>query len=455
MTARHTDDLEVPSTWLQRGGPVARRVGQPLAAFFHVEAAGGILLVAAAVVALVWANVWPHSYHQVWSTTISVRVGSFGIAEPAEAWIADLLMALFFFVVGLEIKREVVVGELRDRRTAALPVVAAFGGMVVPALVYLAFNAGGRGQHGWGIPMATDIAFALGVIALLGRRIPPPLKLFLLSLAIVDDIGAILVIAVAYTGHISFSWLAIAAGVAIAIGVLRRVRVWYTPIYVVLGLVLWLAAFESGVHATIAGVVLGLLTPVRPLQPALEAEAVVDSLENRPELTADDVHRASQLIRESVPVGERYERALHPWVSYAIVPLFALSSAGIPLSTEAFNVTAPVFAGVFLGLVVGKPLGIAIFSWLAVRTGLARLPAGVGWGRLGAVAVVAGIGFTVSLFITDLAFGSDVLRYEAKLAVLCASAVAAVAGAGWAVLAAARAMRASPSVSGLAPPASS
>jgi NhaA family Na+:H+ antiporter len=435
-------DLPSPATFLRSNRFLARRFAQPLAAFLHVEAAGGILLVVAAIAALLWANLASDSYHTFWETVIELRIGSFTLAEPLEAWVADGLMALFFFVVGLEIKRELVTGELRDPRTAALPAVAALGGMVVPAAIYLAFNAGGDGMDGWGIPMATDIAFALGVVALLGRRIPAPLKLFLLSLAIVDDLGAILVIAVAYTDKISFSWLAAAAVTAAVIAILRRIRVWYTPVYVLLGLFLWLAAFESGVHATIAGVVLGLLTPVRPLQRDVETEAIVDTVENRPELSPDDVLAASELLRESVSVGERYERALHPWVSYVIVPVFALASAGIPLSTDAFDVTAPVFAGVVLGLVVGKPLGITLFAWVAVRLRLARLPEGVQWSNLLAVAAVAGIGFTVSLFITDLAFDVQAIKNEAKLAVLTASVVAALLGAALSLAAGRREQRA-------------
>ncbi len=431
-------DRPQAATFLQSDRFLARNIAQPLAAFLHIEAAGGILLVLAAIVALVWANVWPDSYHHLWETDISLQVGSFRLSESLEAWVADGLMALFFFVVGLEIKRELVTGELRDPRTAALPAIAALGGMVVPAAIFLAFNAGGPGVEGWGIPMATDIAFALGVVALLGRRIPASLKLFLLSLAIVDDLGAILVIAVAYTDDMSFTWLAAAAVTAGVIGLMRRVKVWYTPVYVLLGLFLWLAVFESGVHATIAGVVLGLLTPVRPLQPSVETEAVVDTLENRAELGPDEVLRTSQMIRESVSVGERYERALHPWVSYLIVPVFALASAGIPLSWASFDVTEPVFVGVLLGLVVGKPLGITLFSWLAVRIGWARLPEGVGWGSLLAVATVAGIGFTVSLFITDLAFAGAAIEDVAKLAILVASTAAAMLGALVAVVGARR-----------------
>ena len=439
MTARHgPSDVPQPPTWLSSDRFLARRVGQPLAAFLQVEAAGGILLVLATVAALVWANVWPDGYHTFWSTEIGFAIGDFSVSEPLEAWVADLLMALFFLVVGLEVKRELVVGELRDPRTAALPAIAALGGMVVPALVYVAFNAGGPGADGWGIPMATDIAFAVGVVALLGRRVPGPLKLFLLSLAIVDDIGAILVIAIFYTEHISWSWLAAAGVAAAAMAGLRRARVRYAPVYVAVGLFLWLATLESGIHATIAGVVIGLLTPVRPLQPEMETEAIIDTLEQRADLTAEDVHNVSLQVKESVAIGERAERALHPWASYVVVPLFALSAAGIPLSTESFDLGSRVFLGVLLGLVVGKLVGIALFSWVAVRLGVARLPGEVRWGNVVGVAAIAGIGFTVSLFIAALAFDDQQLVDEAKMAVLVASIVAAVLGAGLAIVAGSR-----------------
>jgi NhaA family Na+:H+ antiporter len=441
--ASHGHESGIPQlrTWLSSDRFLARRVGQPLAAFLHVEAAGGILLVLATVAALVWANGWPDSYTTFWSTEAGFAIGSFEVVEPLQAWVADLLMAVFFLVVGLEVKRELIVGELRDRRTAALPAIAALGGMVVPALIYAAFNAGGPGADGWGIPMATDIAFAVGVVALLGRRVPASLKLFLLSLAIVDDIGAILVIAVFYTDDLSWAWLAAAAAAALAMWLLRLVRVRYTPVFVVLGLFLWLATLESGVHATIAGVVIGLLTPVRPLQPEPETEAIVDTLENRPELTAEDVHRVALQVKESVSVGERAEWTLHPWASYVVVPVFALSAAGITLGADSIDLGSGVFLGVLLGLVVGKLVGISVFSWLAVRFGVARLPAGVSWPNVVGVAALGGIGFTVSLFIASLAFDDQVIVDEAKSAVLVASVVASVVGAALTVVAARRSPR--------------
>ena len=286
-------------------------------------------------------------------------------------------MALFFFVVGLEIKREWVAGELRDRRAAVLPAVAALGGMVVPALIYVAINLGGPGIDGWGIPMATDIAFALGVVAVLGRRVPTPLKVFLLTLAIVDDIGAILVIAVFYSDSIDFAWLAGGVGIVVLIALMRRAHIVYHVAYVVAGLALWLCVFESGVHATIAGVVMGLLTPALAFQPALESEAIVDTLEGRNELTVDDVREVSFLIRTSLPLTERLENLFHPWTSYLVVPVFALANAGIELTSDSFSRGTRVLLGVLVGLVVGKTVGIAGASWLVVKLGV-RFPAGGG-----------------------------------------------------------------------------
>ena len=338
-------------------------------------------------------------------------------------------MAVFFFVVGMEIKRELVIGELRDRRAVALPAMAAFGGMLVPALIYLAFNSGGPGASGWGIPMATDIAFALGVVALLGSRVPSSIKVLLLTLAIVDDIGAIVVIAVFYSDDLRPAFLLAALAVTILLAAMHRVRVIYSPLLAIAGFVLWLMVFESGVHATIAGVVMGLLTPATPLQTDLEAEQVVDVLENRSDLRADDVRQAATLIRNSVSPCDRLIDSLHPWTSYLIVPLFALANAGIALSADAFSNPSRVLVGVAVALVVGKPIGVLGFSWLAVRLGLGRLPEGATWGQIAGVATLAGIGFTVSLFITGLAFDDIAIQDDAKIGVLVASIVAAAAGA--------------------------
>jgi NhaA family Na+:H+ antiporter len=391
----------------------------------HIETAGGILLVAATVAATVWANSpWRHSYESFWATTISVEIGPYRFHEDLAHVVNDLLMALFFFVVGMEIKRELVLGELRDRRAVGLPAMAALGGMLVPAAIFLVFNASGDGVSGWGIPMATDIAFALGVVALLGPRVPSAVKVLLLTLAIVDDIGAIAVIAVFYTDGLRPGLAVAAAAIAGLVALMHRVNVTYSPVLVLTGLALWLVVYESGVHATIAGVVLGLLTPARPMQTELEA----DLLENRDDLHADEVRATARLIGGSVSACDRLIDALHPWTSYVIVPIFALANAGIQLSGGAFADPSSVLVGVTVALVAGKLIGITTFSWIAVRLGLGRLPDGTGWRHIAGVGAVAGIGFTVSLFITDLAFDSETRQAEAKIGILTASLLAATLG---------------------------
>jgi Na+:H+ antiporter, NhaA family len=340
------------------------------------------------------------------------------------------LMALFFFVVGLEIKREWVVGELRDRRAAALPGMAALGGMVVPALIYAALNAGTDTLDGWGIPMATDIAFALGVVALLGSRVPQSLKVFLLTLAIVDDVGAIVVIAVFYSNDIEPEWLLAAVGVALVVVVLRRAHVRYMPLYVLAGVGLWFAVFESGVHATIAGVVMGVLTPALPFQPQVETQTIVDVLDRTPGITLQDVRASSYLLRESVSVAERVQDVLHPWISYVVVPVFALANAGITFTSDSLTGEPRVLLGVLLGLVVGKTVGVTAMTWLGVRLGIGRLAPGIDGRQVVGVAMLAGIGFTVALFISGLAFDDVAVQDQAKVGILLASVVAAVGGAG-------------------------
>jgi NhaA family Na+:H+ antiporter len=423
-------DLTRP-TWLGSDRPLARFVARPLARFLHIEAAGGILLLAATIGALVWANSpWQHAYHDLWTTEAVVRVGSFHVTEDLRHWVNDGLMAVFFFVVGLEIKRELVTGDLSDPRDALLPAVAAVGGMVVPAVIYTAINAGGSGAHGWGVPMATDIAFAVGVLVLLGDRVPASAKVLLLALAIVDDIGAILVIAVAYTSELAFGWLAAAAGGVALLVVLRRLHVWYLPVYVVLGVGVWLCTLESGIHATIAGVTLGLLAPARPLLSGPQAESIADRLSADTAVTTEEVRSISFELRESVSVAERIEDLLHPWSSYVIVPIFALANAGIALSWHGLSEAAgsAVGLGVVAGLVVGKPLGILAAVALLVRSGKGRLPDGLDWGHMAGIGALAGIGFTVSLFITGLAYDRSAETTDAALGVLAASVLAAAAG---------------------------
>jgi NhaA family Na+:H+ antiporter len=420
-------------TWITSDRRLARYVARPVARFLDVEAAGGLLLLAATVAALVWANSpWSASYGSLWHTNVGVDIGSFRLSEDLGHWVNDGLMAVFFFVIGLEIKGELVHGRLSTVREAALPAIGALGGMVVPALLFLAFNLGGAAAHGWAIPMATDIAFAVGVLALLGDRVPGSLKVLLLGLAIADDIGAIIVIAIGYTDRIEAGWLLGALAGLVIVGLMRRARIWYTPAYVGVGVGVWVCTLESGIHATIAGVALGLLTPASPLMPGTEADRVADQLSTDTKVTAGEVRAVGFALRESVSPAERLEHALHPWTSYVVVPVFALANAGIPLSRSAIGdaASSPITAGVVVGLVVGKLVGISAFSWLAVRLGAGRLPDGVAWRHLVGMAALAGIGFTVSLFVSSLAFADPAQQDQAKIGVLAASVLAAIVGSG-------------------------
>ena len=419
------------ATFLRSDAFLARAVARPVTRFLAVEAAGGALLVVAAVVAVVWANSpWSASYESLWSSELTVSLAGHEITEDLRHWINDGLMTLFFFVIGLEIKGELVSGQLRHPRDAAVPVVGALGGMLVPAALFLAFNLGGPGESGWGVPMATDVAFAVGVLALLGSRVPTELKVLLLGLAIIDDVGAILVIALVYSDGVDLGPLAVAVlGLALVV-LFRQVRVRYLPVYVVVGSVVWLAMFESGVHATIAGVALGLLAPARPFLPEVDADRIAGELSGDEHVTASEVRDISFRLRESVPVTERLQDLLHPWTSYLIVPLFALANAGVPISASGLSdaATSPVTAGVVVGLVVGKFVGVSGAILLAVRLGVGRLPETVTVRHVLGLAAIAGIGFTVSLFITALAFDDPDLTDQAKIGVLAASVLAALIG---------------------------
>ena len=407
-----------------------RRMPQLVRRFLETEAAGGVVLLAAAVVALAWANSpWSDAYHAVWSTDLTLSLGRYELEGDLHHWVNDALMAVFFFVVGLEIKRELVHGDLRDPRVAAMPAVAALGGMVVPAAVFLLVAGGTDGSRGWGIPMATDIAFAIGVVALLGPRVPAALKLFLLTLAIVDDIGAIVVIAVFYAEDVQPVFLLAATGLIAVMLTLRRVGViWLAP-YVVLGSGVWLATRASGVHATIAGVILGLLAPAQPLIPAVVARDWASDLTDEP--SPAELEAMTKLARTSVSPAERLEHLLHPWTSFVVVPLFALANAGVELRGSAFDDAgaARITAGVAIGLVAGKALGITGAAWLAVRTGLGRLPEGATWPMVAGIGAIGGIGFTVALFIAELAFDPGGLQDAAKIGVLGGSTLAALVGA--------------------------
>ena len=406
--------------------------------FVHSQTSGSVLLFGATVLALVWANSpWSGSYFAIWKLPLNVgRRPLFSM--DLHHWIDDGLMVLFFLVVGLEIKREIVKGELSSFRQAALPIMAALGGMILPAFIYFALNRSGVGARGWGIPMATDIGFALGVLALLGKRIPSSLRVFMLALAIVDDVGAILVIAFFYTPQISISALALAGGL-LAILVVIAIRRGPISVYVVVGFFFWAAVLSSGVHATIAGVILGLVAPIkpkwRPEELADNAESLLSTfrtqiLSNDKSAAEATLTQVDQLLRGTDSIAERLERSIHPWVSFLILPLFALASAGVALSTEQLKlaILSPLALGVFLGLVVGKAVGIALFSFVAVRSKIAAMTDGLTWSGIVGVGILAGVGFTVALFISGLSFEDETLVATSKIAVLAASLAAGFIG---------------------------
>jgi Na+:H+ antiporter, NhaA family len=402
--------------------PIVRLLS-PLRDFLATEASGAALLAGGAVIALVWANSpWSQSYEDLWSTRAGISVGGHSLVLDLRHWINDGLMTVFFFVVGLEIKRELTDGHLSSRRAALLPGVAALGGMLVPALVYLAI-AGTSAPRGWAIPMATDIALAIGVLAIAGSRIPPSLRAFLLGLAIVDDIGAIVIIAAVYSTGVKFGWLAAAALGAVLTVAVSRLGVYSTLVYVLIGSFLWFALHEGGIHPTIAGVAMGLLAPSTP---RLHRD-LIDSNELTDLSDVDAAHTTSELARSSVSVVEWLQHVLHPWTSYAIVPVFALANSGIAISADGLGdaFRSPITWGVFFGLLAGKPLGVVIATRVTVRIGLAEYPEEAEPRQLTGVGAAAGIGFTVALFITELALTDPIDQSNAKLAILAASVLAA------------------------------
>jgi NhaA family Na+:H+ antiporter len=426
-----------------RPAPPVDRLLAPFREFARTSAASGILLMVAAAVALIWANsAWADSYETLWATPISIGIGELTFTESLLHWINDGLMAIFFLVVGLEIRREIQVGELADRRQAMLPVAAAIGGAVLPALIFLLVVGDGTAMRGWGIPMATDIAFALGVLALLGRRAPLGLRLFITALAIADDLLAVVVIALFYTSDLSVPALAAAGVVLAALVACNRIGVRWPLVYVLLGVALWFAVFESGVHATVAGVLLALTIPshVRLDSDAYVAEARshIDEFEGRTvggEAASTERHHAALWELEAVTERAqapmlRFEHILHPWVSYLIVPVFALANAGVRLTEDLGTmVRDPIALGVVIGLIVGKQVGITATSFAVVRLGLASLPSGVGWRHIYGAAWLGGIGFTMSLFIASLAYGEGSPELaKAKVGILVASVVAGVGG---------------------------
>jgi NhaA family Na+:H+ antiporter len=416
--------------------PVDRLLG-PIHRFLHIEAASGVVLLVAAAAALYLANSpWAADFVGIWKTPVEFAVGTFRLKDTlGHLVINDGLMTIFFFVVGLEIKRELVGGELAEPRKALLPVVAAVGGMLVPALVYYALQRGQPGERGWAIPMATDIAFVVGFLALFGSRVPFGLKIFLLSLAIVDDLGAVLIIAFVFSESIAWPWLG-AAGVAlVATVVLNVVGVRRVSVYVIVGVFIWLAFLKAHVHPTVAGVLLGLLTPSKPWLGTSLLSRVIDEIwdddedELPPQKRVSQVSQVEFAARETVAPLHRLEAGLHPWVAFGIMPLFALANAGVKLDMAGFG--SPVATAVAAGLVIGKPVGILLFTYLAVRIGAASLPDRVTWPMTIGAAALGGIGFTMALFLNGLAFPKPedaLLAAAGKIGVLAGSLLSAVIG---------------------------
>ncbi|MCY4621745.1 MAG: Na+/H+ antiporter NhaA [bacterium] len=445
--------------WIDSDRFIPARFVRPVLRLTHIEASSGIVLVAAAIAAMLWANlpVFGDSYVGFWQGHhLEVNLGPIHFSEDFKHLVNDGLMTIFFFVVGLEIKRELVLGELRDPRKAALPVFAALGGMVLPALIYVTINAGDPAVlRGWGVPMATDIAFSLGVLALVGSRVPVGARLFLLAVAIADDIGAIAVIAIFYTADLSLGYLGLGIAVLVVITVATRVNIRSHALYVPLALVAWFCFLESGVHGTIAGVILGFITPSRPLYDDREfdraareiidifpvhsaepgsqeknaaAESLFATLEA--ELTEYEARQIAGLARESISPLSRLQHQLHNWSAFVIVPTFALANAGVSFAGIDLvdSITSRVALGVAIGLVAGKVVGVTGFAWLVVKLGWARLPSGIGWQHMIGTAALAGIGFTVALFIGELAFTDHTIIDLAKIGIFTGSILAGVLG---------------------------
>lgn len=413
---------------------LADRLTKPFSRFLHIEtAAAGVLLLFTLAALLLSNSPWAHSFLGIWEIQGGFRIGSLEYMRSLKGWINDGLMTLFFFLVALELKRELVLGELQNPRMAALSISAALGGMLVPAALYWLLQQGQPGQHGWGTVMATDTAFVIGCLALLGPRIPPILRVFMLSLAIVDDIGAILVVAIGYGEHIAWSMLALAACGLASVHLMSRVGFRGFLIYFLMGGLIWVAVDASGIHATITGVLLGLMTPARRWVSDRRLYAILSQVVAHPsddETSGNTKDRKTLLAaeiaaRETLSPVERLELALHPWVGFVIMPLFAFANAGLPLSLA--DIGNSVTLAVFIGFALGKPIGVLTFSWLAVRSGIAIRPPDLGWALLAGGGLLAGIGFTMALFIANLAF-PDSLIDSAKLGIFAASVFSAVAG---------------------------
>jgi len=417
---------------MDHGDPLPRapidRLMRPVTQFMQIEASSGFVLLFCTLAALGLANSpLGDAFLAFWRTPVGFEFGELGMRHSLQHWVNDAMMAVFFFLVGLEVKRELVLGELRDPHRAALPIAAALGGMIAPALVFLLLIGDGPGQHGWGIPMATDIAFVVGCMAVLGKRIPASLRVLLLTLAIADDIGAILVIAIGYSDSVDMGMLA-AGGIGIAlVALMARLGVRSFGVYTLVGLAIWWCFHASGVHATIAGVILGLQTPAKSYLDRTALGRFLTQLDSGQGSGVGGVQRVMRLARESVSPLDYLMHALHAWVGFVILPIFALANAGVRLDASAL--TDPLALAVGAGLLLGKPIGIVAVSWAAVKLRLSSLPVGVTWSVLGGAGFLAGIGFTMAIFIASLALESELLD-TAKVGILAGSALAAALGMG-------------------------
>lgn len=439
----------MPKNQLPRAQDLAERALANFERFLHIEAVSGIVLLVAALAALLWANSpAADSYERFWHTPITLGIGSLVYAKSLHFWVNDGLMTIFFLVVGMEIRREIYEGALASMRQAALPMAAALGGVAMPAIIYLAFGHGPAQQQGWAVPTATDIAFAVGVLALLGKSIPANVRVFLLALAIMDDIVAVLIIAVFYSSGLQYSGFAVAGvGLLLVLG-LQKIGVGTAWAYILPGAITWLGMLITGAHPALAGVVLGLMTPVvempmreSPLEAVTRFTSELLGRAKAPEQDASDLMHPLKRLRlaqrELVPPTVRMQGWLHPWVAFAIMPAFALANAGVSLAGADLSAEAPrwVMIAVVGALVVGKPLGIISVSWVMVRLGWCALPDQVNWRGIILIGLLAGIGFTMSIFIANLAFAEPATLGAAKLGVLCASLIAAALGLSWGMLA--------------------
>ncbi len=410
------------------------RLARPIVHFLHIQSAGGAILLLFTIAAVILSNSpWAEAFEHIWESTLGFHLNAFELTRSVREWINDGLMTLFFFLVALELKRELILGELRNPRMAALPIAAALGGMIVPAVIFLALQAGQAGQNGWGTVMATDTAFVIGCLALLSTRIPQSLRVFMLSIAIVDDIGAILVVTIGYTSDLDWWALALAGLLLVVVRVMAKLGLrGFTP-YILLGIAVWLAVDASGVHATITGVVLGLMTPARRWVSDERLYAILNQVIAHPQSSESSsqtrdrhtLQMAEVAARETLSPVERLEIVLHPWVGFVIMPLFAFANAGLVLDLQ--DIDGPLTLAIVLGFVLGKPSGIVLFSWLALRLKLASRPSELTWRLITGGSVLAGIGFTMALFIAKIAFGDDLID-SAKLGIFTASLISAVLG---------------------------